>query len=125
MSTPATIEYLGQSAFHAYAKELKRLTGVDSRSWIQLPSEQMRCWHQAANTVVAHVAAFGYPRPTGSLEDSLREAGRCADWLRHVADGGDAGSHVRFLLLLRTAASELDRLRELAAHGSDKEGGAA
>ncbi len=110
-SVPETIKQLGECAYTAFAKELYRNTGIESPNWNKLRFEHMRGWHQAANNVVARVAAFGYPRPLDAVEDAV-EARRCAEWLMYVSDGGDAGSEVRTRLLLRTSA------RLLAHHAS-------
>lgn len=106
MSQPETMRHLGECAYTAFAKELCRVTGIESPAWNKLRGEQMRSWHHAANNVVARVAAFGFPRPLDALEDA-REAKRCAEWLLHVADGGDAGSEMQLRSLLRTAAGLL------------------
>jgi len=105
---PETMEHLGLCAYTAYAKEIERVNGPGARPWTSLPWEQMRGWQHAANNVVVRVAAFGYPRPLIAA-DEAREAGRCAEWLLHVADGGDAGSDVQLGMLLRTAARMLQQ----------------
>ncbi|AFU47337.1 hypothetical protein C380_18215 [Acidovorax sp. KKS102] len=100
------MSHLGECAYTAFAKELHRVTGIASPEWNKLRSEQMRSWHHAANNVVARVAAFGFPRPLDALEDA-REAKRCAEWLLHVADGGDVGGSSQMRALLRSAAGLL------------------
>lgn len=106
MSAPETMERLGMGAYAAYAKNMSRVMGWEIKPWSKLPSDQMSSWTHAANNVVVRVAAFGFPRPLGTVEDA-REAARCAEWLVHLADGGDAGSEVRTRMLLRTAAALL------------------
>lgn len=106
MSQPETMRHLGECAYTAFSKELYRVTGIESPAWNKLRGEQMRSWHHAANNVVARVAAFGFPRPLDALEDA-REAKRCAEWLMHVADGGDVGGGSQLRALLRSAAGLL------------------
>ena len=106
MNTPDTLEKLGSCAYTAYAKNMNRVMGYEITPWSKLPWNQMNSWHHAANNVVARVAAFGYPRPLEPVEEA-REAARCAEWLMHVADGGDAGSGLQMRSLLRTAAQLL------------------
>lgn len=108
MNAPETMEHLGRCAYTAYAQEINRVVGHEVKPWTSLPWEQMRGWHHAANNVVVRVAAFGYPRPLAAA-DEAREAGRCAEWLLHVADGGDAGSDMQMRMLLRTSAQLLQR----------------
>lgn len=106
MTAPETMMHLGECAYTAFAKELYRTTGIESPAWSKLRGEQMRSWNHSANNVVARVAAFGFPRPLDPIEDA-REAKRCAEWLLHVADGGEAGSEMQLRFLLRTAAGLL------------------
>ncbi|MBD9395758.1 hypothetical protein [Acidovorax sp. ACV01] len=106
MSTPETMERLGMSAYAAYTKKLHGLKGLEMAPWAKLPWDQMGGWTHAANSVVARVAALGYPRPLGAAEDA-REARRCAEWLMHMADGGDAGGEVQTRMFFRTAAAQL------------------
>lgn len=117
MSAPETMEKLGLCAYTAYAKNMHRVGGWEIKPWAKLGYEQMGSWTHAANNVVVRVACFGFPRPMDPVEQAT-EAERCAAWLLHVADGGNAGSEMQLRMLLRTSAGLLSQLAAPLAEGS-------
>lgn len=54
-----TINDIAASAYNAHAKELRRLIGVNSRPWVELPRTETLCWEQSTRQVLAEVAAMG------------------------------------------------------------------
>lgn len=107
-TAPITTEQLAEAAYHAWAKESQRLGGPAAAEWSRLSRAENKAWLQATSTVASHVAFTGCPRPL-DLAGNVCEASRCAEWLLHVADGGDAGSEAQLRMLLRTAAGLLVR----------------
>ena len=105
-SAPATTDQLAQDAYHAYAKERTRLGGAKALEWERLSQAEIKGWQQATGTIASHVAFTGCPRPM-DLVAGVSEARRCAEWLLHLADGGDVGSDAQLRMLLRTAAGLL------------------
>ncbi|MBF9263595.1 hypothetical protein [Paracidovorax cattleyae] len=107
-TAPATTDQLAQDAYHAYAKERRRLGGAGVPEWTRLSRAEAKGWLQATTTIASHVAFAGCPKPL-DLAGDVCEATRCAEWLLHLADGGDAGSEAQLRMLLRTAAGLLVR----------------
>ena len=54
-----TINDVAAAAYHAHAKELCRLVGVNARPWVELPRTEMLCWEASIRQVLAEVAAMG------------------------------------------------------------------
>ncbi|WCM88536.1 hypothetical protein [Acidovorax sp. NCPPB 3576] len=107
-TAPTTTDQLAQDAYHAYAKERTRLGGAKAPEWERLSQAETKGWQQATSAIASHVAFTGCPRPL-DLAGGVCEAKRCAEWLLHLADGGDVGSDAQLRMLLRTAAGLLVR----------------
>ncbi len=107
-AAPQTIEELAQTAYQSYVKEQQRLGNSSVLNWSSLSRDTKKAWQQAASTIASQVAFAGCPRPMDPAGDT-REASRSAEWLLHIADGGDPGSEAQLRMLLRTAAGLLVR----------------